>query len=78
MLAEGLVDVDTIVHARSWQGGTAGALLIAANIAQARDAFLDAGMSAAQLDDSTSDAGSAAGGPRHRSPTPPSAAGRAD
>lgn len=51
MLAEGLVDVDTIVHARSWQGGTAGALLIAANIAQARDAFLNAGMSAAQLDE---------------------------
>jgi NitT/TauT family transport system permease protein len=28
MLAEGLADVDTVVHARSWQGGTAGALLV--------------------------------------------------
>ncbi|MGH1552934.1 hypothetical protein ACRAWF_15630 [Streptomyces sp. L7] len=36
-------DVDTVIHSRSWPGGTAGALLIAANIAQAREDFLAAG-----------------------------------
>jgi SAM-dependent methyltransferase len=51
MLAEGLAGVDTVVYARSWPGGTAGALLIAVNIAQARGDFLAAGMSAAQLDE---------------------------
>jgi SAM-dependent methyltransferase len=50
MLDEGLVDVDTLVHARSWPGGTAGALLIAANIGQLRDQFLDAGMTGEDLD----------------------------
>ncbi|MEU9392822.1 class I SAM-dependent methyltransferase [Streptomyces sp. NPDC048324] len=51
MLEEGLTDVDTVMHARSWQGGTAGALLIAANIAQARKDFLAAGMTPEQLDE---------------------------
>jgi ubiquinone/menaquinone biosynthesis C-methylase UbiE len=50
MLAEGLADVETVVSARSWAGGTAGALLIEANIAELRTAFLEAGMSAAELD----------------------------
>ena len=50
MLGAGLTEVDTVVYARSWAGGTAGALLIAANIAQARADFLAAGMSADQLD----------------------------
>jgi protein-L-isoaspartate O-methyltransferase len=50
MLAEGLTDVRTVVHAQSWAGGTAGALLIEANITELRAEFLDAGMSAAQLD----------------------------
>jgi SAM-dependent methyltransferase len=43
MLAEGLVDVDTYIDARSWRGGTAGALIIAANIAQLHAEFLAAG-----------------------------------
>lgn len=50
MLAEGLVDVDTRIEARSWPGGTPGALLIAANIGQLRDQFLAAGFPAAGLD----------------------------
>jgi SAM-dependent methyltransferase len=50
MLAEGLTDVDTTITSRSWPGGTAGALLIAANIAQLRDDFLNAGATVAQLD----------------------------
>ena len=51
MLAEGLTGLDTVVHARSWPGGTAGALLIGANIAQARADFLAAGMTEAELDE---------------------------
>ncbi|WP_329315958.1 class I SAM-dependent methyltransferase [Streptomyces sp. NBC_01262] len=51
MLAEGLTGLDTVVHARSWPGGTAGALLIGANIAQARADFLAAGMTDAELDE---------------------------
>jgi SAM-dependent methyltransferase len=50
MLAEGLVDVDTRIDAQSWRGGTAGALIIVANIAQLRREFLDAGFTAADLD----------------------------
>jgi SAM-dependent methyltransferase len=50
MLDEGLVDVDTVIDSRSWPGGTPGALLLAANVAQLRDEFLAAGMTAAQLD----------------------------
>jgi hypothetical protein len=51
MLEAGLTDVDTVIQARSWRGGTAGALLIGANIAQAREDFLAAGMTEAQLDE---------------------------
>ena len=50
MLGEGLTDVRTVVQARSWAGGTAGALLMEANVAELRAEFLEAGMSAAQLD----------------------------
>jgi SAM-dependent methyltransferase len=50
MLTAGLVDVDTVVHARSWPGGTAGALLVAANLAQVREDLLAAGMTPRQLD----------------------------
>ncbi|GAB2856987.1 methyltransferase domain-containing protein [Actinoallomurus bryophytorum] len=50
MLAEGLTDVETVVSARSWAGGTAGALLIDANITELRTDFIEAGMSAARLD----------------------------
>jgi SAM-dependent methyltransferase len=50
MLAAGLVDVDTTVHARSWPGGSAGTLLNIANIGQLRTKLLDAGMTGEQLD----------------------------
>jgi hypothetical protein len=50
MLTEGLTDVRTVVQARSWAGGTAGALLMEANVAELRAEFLEAGMGAAQLD----------------------------
>jgi len=51
MLDAGLTDVDTAISAQSWPGGTAGALIIAANIAQLRDEFIKAGMTAGQLDE---------------------------
>ena len=51
MLQAGLTDVDTNITAQSWSGGSAGALLIAANIGQLREEFLDAGLTNAQLDD---------------------------
>jgi SAM-dependent methyltransferase len=41
--AEGLVEVDTEVSSRSWEGGSPGALLIAANVAQLRAEFRAAG-----------------------------------
>ena len=50
MLAAGLTAVDTEVHARSWAGGTPGALLVTANIAQQRSRFTAAGMSDETLD----------------------------
>jgi SAM-dependent methyltransferase len=50
MVEAGLSDVDTEVHARSWTGGTAGALLNAANIAQQRDGLRAAGLTDALLD----------------------------
>jgi hypothetical protein len=50
MTTAGLVDVDTVVHARSWPGGSAGALLHAANISQLRTKFLAGGMTDEQLD----------------------------
>lgn len=51
MLAEGLVDVETVAHATSWPGGSPGARLIAANIGQLREEFIAAGMSAERLDE---------------------------
>jgi len=53
LLEAGLTDVDTAIHARSWPGGTAGALLSGANIARAREDFLAAGVTEAQLDEMT-------------------------
>jgi hypothetical protein len=50
MLDAGLTDVDTVVTSSSWAGGTAGALIIAANIAQLREEFLAVGMTATQLE----------------------------
>jgi ubiquinone/menaquinone biosynthesis C-methylase UbiE len=51
MREAGLTEVDTDITAKSWPGGTAGSLLIAANIGQLRDEFIDAGMTAEQLDE---------------------------
>jgi SAM-dependent methyltransferase len=50
MLDEGLVDVHTVIDSRSWPGGTPGALLLAANVAQLRAEFLAAGVTGEQLD----------------------------
>jgi ubiquinone/menaquinone biosynthesis C-methylase UbiE len=50
LLDEGLVNVTTEIRARSWPGGTAGAVLIAANLAQLRDDFIAAGFAAERLD----------------------------
>jgi SAM-dependent methyltransferase len=50
MLDAGLVDVDTEMTSRSWPGGTPGARLIVANIAQVREKFLEHGYTEEQLD----------------------------
>jgi SAM-dependent methyltransferase len=50
MARAGLVDVDTTVHARSWPGGSAGALHYAATISLLRTRILEAGMTSQQLD----------------------------
>jgi SAM-dependent methyltransferase len=50
MLEEGLVDVHTEIQASSWPGGTAGAMLIAANVAQLRSDFESAGFAPERLD----------------------------
>lgn len=50
MVAAGLVDVDTVVHARSWPGGSAGALHHVANIELLRPRLLDAGLTGERLD----------------------------
>jgi SAM-dependent methyltransferase len=50
MASAGLVDVDTAVHARSWPGGSPGALHHAATIRQLRTRILEAGMTGEQLD----------------------------
>lgn len=50
MVATGLSDVETAIEARAWPGGTPGALLIAVNIGQLHDEFIDAGFTEAELD----------------------------
>jgi hypothetical protein len=50
MITGGLVDVDTVVQARSWPGGTAGALHHTANVTQLRARILEAGLTVGQLD----------------------------
>jgi SAM-dependent methyltransferase len=50
MASAGLVDVDTAVHARSWPGGSAGALHNAATISLLRPRILEAGITGKQLD----------------------------
>ena len=50
MASAELVDVDTAVHARSWPGGSVGALHNAATISLLRTRMLEAGMTGEQLD----------------------------
>jgi SAM-dependent methyltransferase len=50
MASAGLVDVDTVVHARSWPGGSAGARHHIATISLLRSQMLEAGMPGEQLD----------------------------
>lgn len=50
MREEGLVEVDSELHARAWSGGEPGALLHLANIAQLHAELLAAGVTEAQLD----------------------------
>jgi SAM-dependent methyltransferase len=49
MRAAGLVDVDTEIHARSWRGGTAGAMLIEVNTRQLWADFLNVGWTEERL-----------------------------
>lgn len=50
MRAAGLDDVDTEISSRSWTGGSAGMLLVAANVAQLSEGFAAAGWTGAKLD----------------------------
>jgi SAM-dependent methyltransferase len=50
MAKAGLLEVDTVVHARSWAGGSAGARHYAATIRLLRTGILEAGMTGEQLD----------------------------
>jgi SAM-dependent methyltransferase len=50
MLAAGLTDVDTHIFARSWPGGTAGALISGVNIDQVSTELLARGFIPAELD----------------------------
>jgi SAM-dependent methyltransferase len=51
MLDEGLVEVETVLTARSWNGGSPGALLMATNMADLRERFVEHGMSEADQDE---------------------------
>lgn len=50
MATAGLVEVDTVVHARSWAGGSAGGRHYAATIRLLRTGILEAGMTGEELD----------------------------
>jgi SAM-dependent methyltransferase len=50
MMELGLIEVDTVVSARSWPGGSPGTLLAASNLEHLRPRFLAAGMTDAQID----------------------------
>jgi SAM-dependent methyltransferase len=50
MAKAGLAEVDTVVHARSWAGGSAGGRHYAATIRLLRARILEAGMTGEQLD----------------------------
>ena len=49
MVAAGLVDVDTVVTARSWAGGTPGALLVVSNLQHLKVHFLANGFTEADI-----------------------------
>ncbi|GIH16075.1 class I SAM-dependent methyltransferase [Rugosimonospora africana] len=49
MLDAGLLDVQTVIHAESWPGGTAGARLMQATVEQLRPQLLTTGQSEEQL-----------------------------
>jgi SAM-dependent methyltransferase len=51
MIEEGLTDVDTVVHARSWTGGSPGCQLAAANLDQLREQLLAGGMTTEQIEE---------------------------
>jgi SAM-dependent methyltransferase len=50
MLEEGLAEVDTEVHARAWNGGTPGVLLLVVTLKQLRDKLLADGLTSAELE----------------------------
>jgi SAM-dependent methyltransferase len=49
MALVGLTDLDSVVHAESWPGGSSGARLYEVNSTQLQPALLDAGLDVAQL-----------------------------
>jgi len=49
MAVAGLTDIDTILHAESWPGGSSGARLYDVNCAQLQPALVEAGLDLAQL-----------------------------
>jgi hypothetical protein len=49
MAQAGLTDVDSVVHAESWPGGSAGARLFEVNAKQLRPQLLDAGLDPTDL-----------------------------
>jgi 2-polyprenyl-3-methyl-5-hydroxy-6-metoxy-1,4-benzoquinol methylase len=50
MVAEGLTEVETVVHGRSWPGGSPGCRLLAAGLAQLRSELVAAGIAEDELD----------------------------
>lgn len=50
MLRAGLSEVETLIEAKSWPGGTAGAMLVRANVAQLHREFLGAGFTAERIE----------------------------
>jgi hypothetical protein len=49
MAQAGLTDIDTIVHAESWPGGSSGARLYEVNAGQLQPRLLDSGLDPGQL-----------------------------
>lgn len=51
MADAGLADLDTVVHSRSWRGGTPGCLLPVTTTREVQDRLIGAGMTADELDE---------------------------